>query len=526
MKILLPLLFSLGAFFAFRAARPALDEKLPGLAEVARKVRPAAKGLERRAERLSTSAETVASLELLHRAGRMDLTALQQTVRKIAASDPAGAWNWVEGAKLSGTDRAFLLREVASVWFDKDPEQVLLKIPGRPFLESTEMACSLINKLKSKDPAERENLIAHLDQVLELTNGNRGMINLMPYNDEGGSLLLSLPPGRGRDILIEDFANQWLGSDPLAANAWIQNLPAGTRDRVMEQFTQETLHPHRTSQPGVKEFALEWLTKEASEASRKRLGPLYASLLAKDDPAAAMEWASSHLGAAPLAEAAGEIVMELYARDPEGARRMVEELPPGNLQNLSAYDVAEKWLATEPAAAAAWWIEQVKGSIDKSDYFAHGGNRLAQEWIKTNPDSYCAFLADPASGEIPMAMIYAGVSGLVAKDKEATFDWLGTLPKERRDEAIKAAYQSWSHDAPAEAASAFDARPHLATADAARQIAASWFQKDAQAATGWIATLPWGGTREAALAGARRIAEFEVEMGGTFPEELKVLLRK
>ena len=525
MKLLLPLLFSLGAFFAFRAARPALDEKLPGLAEVAKKVRPAAKGLERRAERLSTSAETVASLEVLHRAGRMDLLALQQTVRNIAATDPAGAWDWVEGAQLSGSDRAALLREVASVWFDKDPEQVLTKMPGRPFLESTEMACSLVNKLRSKDPAERENLIAHLDRVLELTNGNRGMINLAPYTGEGGALLLALPPSRGRDTLLEDFADRWLNSDPLGANAWLQNLSAGSRDRVMEQFTREILHPQRTSEPGVKEFALAWLTKEASEASLKRLGPLYASLVAKEDPAAAMAWASSHLGAAPLAEAAGKIVVELYARDPEGARQMVEELPPWNLRNLSAYDVAEKWLATDPAAAAAWWMAQVEGSIGKSDYFAHGGNRLAQQWIKDNPDSYRAFLADPASGEIPMAVIHAGVSSLIAKDKEATFDWIATLPRERRNEAIKAAYQSWSYDAPAEAASAFDSRPDLATADAARQIAASWFQKDAQAATGWIATLPWGGTREAALAGAKKVAEFEVELGGTFPEELKILLK-
>jgi hypothetical protein len=167
----------------------------------------------------------------------------------------------------------------------------------------------------------------------------------------------------------------------------------------------------------------------------------------------------------------------------------------------------------------------VKGSIAESDYFAHGGNRLAQQWVKTDPASYRAFLATPPSGEIPLAMVFAGVSELVASDKAATFDWISTLPKERRNEVIKIAYQGWSSQAPADAASAFDARPDLATADAARQIAVSWYRKDAKAATGWIATLPWGGTREAALAGVKKVADLEASLGKTSPEELRVLLR-
>jgi hypothetical protein len=118
-------------------------------------------------------------------------------------------------------------------------------------------------------------------------------------------------------------------------------------------------------------------------------------------------------------------------------------------------------------------------------------------------------------------------SGLqsMMKDREATFEWIGSLPQANRAPVVKLAYQHLAAQSPEAAAEAYAARPDLATGDSARIIAVIWYGRDQQKAIGWVAELPWGGAREAALAGIKKMAEAQVQRGGSIPEELKELLR-
>jgi hypothetical protein len=269
---------------------------------------------------------------------------------------------------------------------------------------------------------------------------------------------------------------------------------------------------------------LNWIEKEASPALRAALGPQVAAILSKEDPATAMEWASSHLASAALAAATRDIIAEVIKSDAGKARQMVEDLPPGSLRHQAAFKVAESWISSEPAAAVSWWF----GQIDKDEASQPGnyspGGRLGESWIKSNPESFRSYVADPVSRDLPYATVSTAVDRMMAKDRDGTLDWISSLPKERRGDVIRAAYQSMAYKAPSEAAATFDSRPDLATGDAVRQIASGWYARDPDAAVGWISTLPWGGPREAALAAVKKQADFNVQLGGTFPQDLKNLL--
>jgi hypothetical protein len=118
-----------------------------------------------------------------------------------------------------------------------------------------------------------------------------------------------------------------------------------------------------------------------------------------------------------------------------------------------------------------------------------------------------------------------GAVGQLIKDREGTFDWIATLPDDRREPVLKTAYLRWALDSPAEAAAAFDSRPELATGDGARQIAYYWYRADPSAAAGWVANLPWGGLRESAISGLRKMADYQTQSGSAVPEEVRQLLR-
>ena len=137
---------------------------------------------------------------------------------------------------------------------------------------------------------------------------------------------------------------------------------------------------------------------------------------------------------------------------------------------------------------------------------------------------YRDFLADPGSPDLPPATIGSAVAHLM-KDRESTFDWIATLPAGRREPVLKTAYTRWALDSPVEAAAAFESRPELATGEGARQIAYFWYRKDPSGAAGGVSGLPWGGLRESALAGLRKMADYQAQSGGTVPEEVRQLLR-
>jgi hypothetical protein len=467
--------------------------------------------------------ESVAALEKSWRAGTLSATELQTQLLLIAKQEPEAALSWVDGsdleAHLKSQVRTWIIRE----WFPKDPDAAIARASIYPYPDASAMAGGLIALLQTGIPEEKAAVVRHLDEIVAMTGDFPvSSASLFPScSTESGDALLALPPGRGRDALVRHFATAWLQQDPTGAAAWLGGAPVSLRDAAMEQYASEALHPRGSESEVARKLATQWLLKDASSSARARLGPLFAESMARDDPAAAMAWAAKNLTAGPLAEASSKVVGELASRDPDAARALVEGLPPGTLKNQAARQVAAVWLASDPIAAISWYLAKTNPRL--ADRLA--ARALGREWAEGNPGSFRNFLADPASPELPETLLSPGIQRMMESNRSACLEWISSLPTKRRNSALKSAYESWARESPADAAASLDDRPDLATPDAARQIAVTWYQRDPQRAVGWVADLPWGGQREAAIAGLKRHADFEVELGGKFPDELKALIR-
>jgi hypothetical protein len=528
MKYLPPLLACLLAFFAARHFRTAYEApgagfKLPDLPGMFGK-RSEPRGLARQTERLAArDFGSIASLDRLHRSGALSGHDRRNAIREAAERDPAGTWEWIE-ENYPLQEKYHFLQIVAPVWFNADPAAALARLSTVDFYQRSRLAGDLIGKLADGSPNEKSAVATHLDPLVEFAGISISDIRLPELSPAGAEPLMALPEGRSRDILLQQFVFKWLSQDFASASVWLRQLPETLRTSAMEKFATSALNEHSGTKTETRNAAIAWLRDEAPVAIRKRLGTSLASAIAEADPKAAMEWAGQNLSSRQLADATKGIVAKLVTKDLPAARGMVEELPPGNGRNLAAASIAEHWIKTAPVAAMHWWLANTGEDHLKDDAYFGTSAGMGSAWVETDPQSFRDYLADPASAELPPATVNGAVGQLI-KDREGTFDWIATLPDDRREPVLKTAYLRWALDSPAEAAAAFDSRPELATGDGARQIAYYWYRADPSAAAGWVANLPWGGLRESAISGLRKMADYQTQSGSAVPEEVRQLLR-
>ena len=528
MKYLFPLLACLAVFLAARQFGGALESGMPGAA-TQKDAGRGAKGLARQAERLAgRTCKSPAALERLHRSGELGQEDLTAAIRQAAEHDPEGVWAWIEacdyGPHGAGL-RSKYLQVVLSKWFGENPEKALAKMSAHN-PSGCYLAGYVIGMLAGGTAEDAAAVRDHLDELVDMVGNQERAIFFPPRTPENAALFMALPEGRSREILLGRFAAVWLQENSAAAAGWVKQLPAPVRNEAMVEFTGEALNERPWISDAGRKLAMEWVMNEASAGEKFRFGPGLALNLAKENPAAAIGWATANLSGTTLANATEEVMSRVLAADAQTARQLAESLPAGEGKTLATGQVAEAMLKNDPAAAIGWWLDHA----DKPDPGDLAGNSagaaasLGSSWFLADPDSFRAYLASPDARELPTSLILQGMEGML-KDREATFDWIDTLPPENRGTAINAAYLSLAISSPPDAAAAFDSRPDLANSESAKMIAARWYGKNPDAAVDWVASLPWGGPREAALAAMRKSAESSVQRGHYVPQQLKELLR-
>lgn len=464
---------------------------------------------------------TVAKLGQLYQTGRMSLGDLFDAIRRLAKEDPKGAWEWVDELEVSEFQKQSYREEIAKIWFAQDPKAMVARLdPGDHQLWT--IGGILLNQLWSDDPAVVKAARDHLDALVA---ASASATYFSPkLSAEGAALLESLPEGLSRDVLIRKFALDWLEKDATAARAWLAKLPPEQQNDVLEQFAGRMQSSFSGSSREGRALAMSWIQTEAPPAARARLGPGLVETIAAVDPAGALAWAQKNLSSAPLAEATSKVVSRLFVSDPEQARKMVESLPPGNLLHQAAAEVATAWMTKDPIAAVTWWMDQVEPSEADKSWGNGTAWKLANTWAKADSDSLRSFIQDPASRPLPDILVSAAVREWMEKDATGTLDWLAAVPENRRGEAVETAFSELARDNPVSAAAEFEKRSTIGTPDAAGNVARIWFRTDPAAAIGWAASLPEGPARGKVLEGLKEQADFEVQLGGTFPESLKKLL--
>lgn len=522
MKRLLPIIAAVVAYFAAREFRP----DPPPVSKTAAtpvpvKPRIELRGLARQADRLATAeAANPALLERLTRAGSLSPGDRWDLVRRSAQADPEGTWAWLVSQDFSDQERNNLRSIIAQVWFPLDPQALLGRLDATSY-DDWQIAGSLVGLLFSEDPKAASAARQHLDTLVNLASPSPTSF-FLPNNDSTSALLLALPEGRARDALTRQYAAWWLEDDVAGARAWMKNLPEAMQAEIMGSFASRGIQ-HGTK-PETRAAVAAWIRDEADPTTRARLGPVLVEWMAREDPAAALAWASENLSAAPLAHAMATLVTTQFSTDPEGARRMVEDLPPGNLRHRAAGEIATVWVSKDPAAAVDWWLSQVDPAEAAKSNGISAAYRLGEAWFQSDPDSLRARLADPEQAALPITMASQAIRQWTKSDPAATLEWSAALPAERRESFVRATYRDWAYEDAPSAAADFANRPDSAPPAAAASIVSSWFDRDPDAAIRWTADLPPGPAREAALKNLQRNADFEVQLGGTFPPALQKLL--
>jgi hypothetical protein len=522
MKRLLPFIAAVVAYFVareFRSAPLPVAENLAALAPI--KPRVELRGLARRADRLAAAeASNPALLERLTRAGSLSPSDRWDLVRRSAQADPEGTWIWLESQDFSDNERNNLRQIIAQVWFPLDPQALLGRLDATSY-DDWRIAGSLVGLLFSEDPKAAAAARQHLDTLVNLAGPSPSSF-FLPNNDANSALLLSLPEGPARDALTRQYAAWWLEKDVVAARGWMKNLPEAAQAEIMGSFVERGIRDF--SKPEVRAAAAAWIRDEADPTTRARLGPALVEWMAKEDPAAALDWATANLSAAPLAQATATLVSGLFSTDPEGARRMVADLPPGNLRHRAAAEIATVWVSKDPAAAVDWWLSQVDPAEAAKNNGISAGYRLGEAWFQNDPDSLRARLADPEQEALPMTLAHQAIRQWTKSDPTATLEWAASLPEDRRETFVRKTFHDWAYEDAAAAAVAFASRQDAAPSASAGPIASVWFRTAPESAIRWTAGLPTGPARQAALESLKRDADFEVQLGGTFPPALQKLL--
>lgn len=520
MKAILPILISVAAFFAVRLL-PGTMEKAIGEGQAAGKAssRQPPESLEQRAAHLA-AIESVQpdSFEKLYRSGKFTHDELVDAVARLAARDPASAWATVKASELPMRLRRDLLTMVADIWGEGDVKGLLAN------REAAEMAGNFFSravwKLIGGSDAESAKVREVFGELSPLICRKYSSGSLPENPETGATRIQDLPEGAAKDRIASIYAETWMRQDPQAAMIWLRQLAPELRGRVIENFSADLFGKQADRDPKAMAIAMELLEKEATPTARARLGVAFSTCLAESDPGAALTWASSHLSSGPLAEATSGITAMMMRQNPEAARRTVESLPPGGMKHRAASEVATEWAKSQPEEAVAWWMKNVA----QSEWDRSSGP-IGSAWYQSAPESLLEHIRNPEAPELPAAIMTTAAREMFQKDKTAAFDWIESVPQSRRKGLFDAVYHSWAWQAPGEAASFLEKRPELATPELSRKIVEAWYDREPAAAISWVAQLPWGGTREAALKEAKRKADDRASGGVDYPEELKVLLR-
>lgn len=520
MKAILPISVAVAAFFAARMLPDALEKAASaGQASGKASSRPQPEGVGQRATHLA-AIESVRpdSFEQLYRSGKFSRDEIMDAARRLAAKDPAGTWEIVKAGEFPMQLRRDLLTLVAGMWGERDLDGLLANPEAAKMAEN--FFCSAVWKLTGGSDEESAKVTEDFGKLSPMICRFYSYA-ILPKNPEiGAKRIQSLPEGEAKDRISSAYASAWMEKDPQAAIMWLRQLGPELRGRVIERFSTDLLAKPADQDPKAIALTMDWLEKEATPTARARLGADFCASLAQSDPAAALAWASNHLSSGPLAEATGKITALMMRRDPASARAAVESLPPGGMKHHAASEVATQWVRTEPQEAVTWWMQNVaKPEWDRSS------EALGMAWYQSSPETLLAQIRNPEAGELPEGIATTAARELFRKDKLAAFDWIETVPEPRRETLFDAVYHSWAWQAPGEAAAFLETRPELATPELSRKIVEAWYDREPSAAIAWVAQLPWGGTREAALKEAKRKADGIAATGGTYPEELRVLLR-
>ncbi|MCW1883649.1 hypothetical protein OKA04_02845 [Luteolibacter flavescens] len=156
----------------------------------------------------------------------------------------------------------------------------------------------------------------------------------------------------------------------------------------------------------IAERAFAGLTPGGEES--KRLIAHFASSIAGDDAAAALEWARGLPQPEERDDAIGRVAVALTTTDLQQALALVEEVPEGVVRDRTQILIAQRWSQSSPQAAADWVKTMPEGRARTSAL-----NNMVNTWIKSNPAELSSWASKQADFKPQVAAAVASSMRLI-----------------------------------------------------------------------------------------------------------------
>lgn len=417
--------------------------------------------------------------------------------------------------------RTEALGAVLKVWVAQDPGAALVWLQARPELAGfAQLFGTLAEGLAARDPRRAAELAATQLPEERRVEVLQRLVGVWKETDLAGAIAWTrqqaeplreellrklLPDWAQRDLhglvqfiqqeagggygqsVLHEALEQWGKADAEGFRAWVRQLPAGP-------LRAQALHIWASPTGNVQEARdqlelFRGLSGELTPAER-RLQERALAVLAAVDVEAAFAWARAEslpeqrdrwlravvVGAAASAPAqAAELLRGIERSGPLGSRSYFE-----HLEMLA--QVAQFWVAADPAAAARWAAERPAGPERQRVLGA-----VAERWARRDLAAAWSWAgsleAEPGQAEIRASVlrIWAG------SDAAAALAAASRLPAGQLGHCLPVVLPRLAEVDPARAAAlAVQLTPdrHLLG-----QIAEAWLERDPRAARAWIETI-------------------------------------
>lgn len=276
----------------------------------------------------------------------VSLQQLQAELERQVDANPARALDLLLG--LSPPQRAYLAEDVIRAAAAQAPEQTLAWIDAHGGPQALDMRLAAYAGIAATDPVYAMNEV------------------------------LALPNGGAREHGVRRVLETWSRHDPVAAYEWVRS--SNGADAVDLQVTVMEGYIEKLPQQ-----AGELIAGMPDGAARSRLMDRYAYVLAESDPRGAADWLGQFDGAAPAQQAlatvydqwarkdpwaamehaaqnvdgelgpelVGRVAVELALARPDELARSLERVPEA-YRGLAAQRLAAAWSTNEPEKARRW----------------------------------------------------------------------------------------------------------------------------------------------------------------------------
>ncbi len=316
---------------------------------------------------------------------------------------------------------------------------------------------------------------------------------------------LEPPKISGRDAFWKsvtmraDGIGGWGGDTKPAFQRWLREDLAGAAKEVSGSaivnnggdFTGMIYEALLQKDPVEAKKFLDGLTPHArQELALKRL-----PTLARQDFAAARSLAESAPTPAARAELLGKLGDAVFESNPEAAINLLKTMPEDLRQASYPKHLVWQWLQTEPERAAEWLLAD-PAFVSKLEAHEDGAffqnEYVLKPWVEKDPAAAANFAARLPQAELPHVM-YAVGQIWMQHDPAGALRWAAAQPADSPPQvnALREFSFWWSKKDP-KAATAFATAlpPGEGKSGAAVGLTYGLFDTDADAALGWVRTVP------------------------------------